>query len=57
MGTVTQTNTVQWYGRVLQAFQPCSGPVNLVLQARQYLALVDEHSPVSVVAAVTQNRV
>ena len=47
-------NTVQCYGHVIRAFQLHSGPVNLVLQTRQYLAHVDEHSPVSAVAAATQ---
>ena len=50
-------NTVQCYGHVLRAFQLRSGPVNLVLQMRQYLAHMDEHSPVSAVAAATQKHV
>ena len=41
---------------VTQGFQPRSDPVNLVLQTRQYLACVNEHSPVSAVAAGSSAR-
>ena len=55
MGTITWMNTVQYCGRVFRAFQPCSGPVSLVLQTKQCLACVGEHSLVSAVATGTQS--